>query len=75
MITGRATDDGELFGFTIAPFVVDGFSLTIQYSGDCHHNITGAGVWPTIERAKEIAQEAATRLLHGATVTWSDDPD
>jgi hypothetical protein len=73
MITGQAKDDKELFEFTIKPFVTTGFLLSIRYSGDSHHNITGAGVWPTIEKAKQIAQETATRLLHGAIVSWNED--
>ena len=73
MITGRAADDIELFEFTIQPFVAGGFTLSIRYSGDCHHNITGAGVWPTVARAREIAEETAARLLRGAAVTW-DEP-
>jgi hypothetical protein len=44
--------------------------LSIQNSGDCHHDITGAGVWPTIEKAKEIAGQTAKQLPHGARVTW-----
>jgi hypothetical protein len=73
MITGQAKDDKELFEFTIEPFVTTGFLLSIRYSGDCHHNITGAGVWPTVEKAKQIAQETAARLLHGAIVSWNED--
>jgi hypothetical protein len=71
-ITGSAHDEKELFEFTIEPFVAGGFLLEIKYSGDCHHNITGAGVWPNIEKAKEIAQATSTRLLHGAIVTWHE---
>jgi hypothetical protein len=70
--TGSARDRSELFEFTIERFVSGGFMLSIKYSGDCHHNITGAGVWPTIDKAKEIAVETALRLLHGANVTWDD---
>jgi hypothetical protein len=73
MIIGEAKDDKELFEFTIEPFVTTGFLLSIRYSGDCHHNVTGAGVWPTIAKAKDIAQDAATRLLHGARVSWRED--
>jgi hypothetical protein len=72
-ITGKAREESEKFHFTIAPFVTTGFILTISYSGDCHKNVTGAGVWPTIEKAKEIAEETASRLLHGAKVQW-DEP-
>jgi hypothetical protein len=73
VIKGEAKDDREPFEFTIAPFVTTGFMLTIRYSGDCHHNITGAEVWPTIEKAKQIAQDTATKLLHGAIVSWHED--
>ena len=73
LVKGSARDSTELFEFTIERFVSGGFMLSIRYSGDCHHNITGAGVWPTVDKAKEIAAETAKRLLHGATVAW-DDP-
>ncbi|HXJ90943.1 MAG TPA: hypothetical protein VMS18_29315 [Candidatus Binatia bacterium] len=72
LVKGSARDDSELFEFTIEHCVSGGFMLSIKYSGDCHHNITGAGVWPTVDKAKEIAAETAKRLLHGATVTWED---
>jgi len=67
---GKARDDRELFEFTIEPFVTGEFMLSIRYSGDCHHNITGAGVWPSIDKAKEIAEATARQVLHGAPVTW-----
>jgi hypothetical protein len=38
--------------------------LSIRYSGDKAHNVTGAGVWPSIEKAKEVTEKSA-RLLHG----------
>jgi hypothetical protein len=72
LAAGHAQDSRELFEFTIERFVTGGFMLSIRYSEDCHHNITGAGVWPKVEKAKQIAQETATRLLHGAPVTWND---
>lgn len=43
IVRGKAADDSELFEFTIEPFVSGGFRLDIRYSGDCHHNTTGAG--------------------------------
>ena len=73
MIKGEAKDDRELFEFTIEPFVTTGYLLTIRYSGDGHHNITGAGVWPSIQKAKEIAQVSATKLLHGAVISWREN--
>jgi hypothetical protein len=73
VITGEAKDDRELFQFTIEPFVTTGFLLTIRFSGDGRSNVTGAGVWPTIEKAKQVAQETATKLLHGAIISWHQD--
>ena len=67
---GSARDAREVFDFTIEPFVTGGFMLSIRYSGDSRDSITGAGVWPTIEKAKEVAEQSAKRLLHDATVTW-----
>ena len=72
VITGIAKDENELFEFKIEPYVRPGFLLTIRYSGDCCHNENGAGVWPTVEMAKQIAQETATKLLHGAIVSWHE---
>jgi hypothetical protein len=72
VITGEAKDERELFQFTIEPFVTKGFMLSIRFSGDGRQNVTGAGVWPTIEKAKQIAQETAVKLLNGAMITWND---
>jgi hypothetical protein len=70
-VSGTAHDDRETFEFTIEPFVSGGFLLTIRYSGDQRSNITGAGVWPSVEKAKTVAEETAARLLHGADVAWT----
>ncbi len=70
--SGEASNEKETFEFTIEPFVTGGFVLHIRYRGDCHQNITGAGVWQTVEKAKQIAQETATRLLNGATIAWKN---
>jgi len=72
--TGEANDEKEVFEFTVEPFVSGGFLLSIRYHGDCCQNVTGGGVWPTVEKAKQIAQESATKLLHGATISWKDHP-
>lgn len=72
VIKGEARDDRELFEFTITPFVSTGFLLTIRFSGDGRENITGAGVWPSVEKAKEIAQATATKLLHGSIIVWDE---
>jgi len=73
-MTGHATDQKETFKFTIEPFLKreNEFLLSIHYSGDGRSNTTGAGVWPTIEKAKQIAEQSAQKLLNGAVVTWED---
>jgi hypothetical protein len=70
IVTGKAQDDRETFVFTVEPFVSGGFLLSIRYAGDGESNVTGAGVWPSVEKAKQIAEETAGRLLHGAVVNW-----
>ena len=72
IVRGRAQDHSELFEFNIEPFVSGGFRLDIRYSGGGKHNITGAGVWPTVQKAQRVAEETARRLLHGATVNWEE---
>lgn len=71
-LKGRASDTREAFEFTVEDFVSGGFLLTIRFSGDGRSNVTGAGVWPTVEKAKQIAAETASKLLHGATVHWDE---
>jgi hypothetical protein len=64
----------SVFEFTIELFVSGVFLLSIRFSGDGRSNVTGAGVWPTIEKANEIAVKSAAELLHGATVEWLGEP-
>ncbi len=71
-VKGAAHRNRETFEFTSEPFVNGGYRLDIKYLGDGHHNVTGAGVWPTVEKAKEIAEATATKLLSGAQVFWAD---
>jgi hypothetical protein len=71
VITGRAHNEVETFEFTIEPFVSGGYRLDTRYHGECHHNITGAGIWPTIEKAQQIAETTALRLLHVDRVEWN----
>jgi hypothetical protein len=57
VVRGAAKDEKELFEFENKPV---------------RNNITGTGVGPTVERAKEIAETSAAKLLHGAVVVWVD---
>jgi hypothetical protein len=71
-ITGKAQDKRETFIFTVEPYVAGGYLPSIRYSGDRTKNVTGAGVWSSIEKAKQIAEETARKLLHGAEAIWSE---
>ena len=71
-VTGFATDERERFDFSIELYVAGGYVLRVRHSGDGQSNITGAGVWPTIDKAKSIAKATAARLLSGATVYWNE---
>ena len=62
----------EKFDFRIEPYVAGGYLLTIRLSGNGRSNIIGAGVWPTLEKAKSIAEATAARLVLGARVRWSE---
>ncbi len=72
-VHGRAANRAEVLDFTIEPFAFGGFSLSIAYLGPEKSNVTAGGVWPDIEKAKAIAEQAAGRLLRGATVRWDSE--
>jgi hypothetical protein len=72
LVTGTARDDREAFVFTLEPFVSGGFLLKIQFGGDGRTGVTAAGVWPSIEKVKQNAEDTAARLLQGATVNWQE---
>jgi hypothetical protein len=59
-IGGEASDSTESFAFTIEAHAAGGYMLSIKFSGDDRDGMTGAGIWPSIEKAKEIAQGYAT---------------
>jgi hypothetical protein len=71
-IHGTATDSTERFEFTIEQHSAGGYALTVHFIGDGRSRVTGAGIWPMIGKAKSIAEETASKLLHGAAVFWSN---
>ena len=70
--TGEAPDGEERFDFAVKHFVTGGFLLEISCSGDKSRGINGAGVWPSIEKAREIAQQTATKLFRNAIISWDE---
>jgi hypothetical protein len=70
VLKGTARDEKETFDLEIWQSETSTYSLFISYHGDCCKNITGAGIWPTLEKARQIAEQTANELLHGAKITW-----
>ncbi len=62
-MTGIASGNGETFEFTVTPVTNGEFRLDIRYSGDGEHNITGAGIWPSVQKAREVAETIAQKRL------------
>ena len=73
LLTGEAHHGEEKFFFEISRFDGRGFLLNITYNGHGWRGHNGAGVWPSIERAKEIAQQTAAKLLNNAQVSWREE--
>lgn len=72
-MTGTASGNGEIFEFTITPVTNYEFRLDIRYSGDGEHNITGAGLWPTVQKARAVAETIAQKRLGGAQISWVEN--
>ncbi len=72
-ITGEVKNRGAV-EFTIEPFMAGGFLLSIRFARDGRGIVTDAGVWPSIEKAKAVAEERAGELSHGANVDWYESP-
>ena len=70
---GKAFGNNETFEFTITAVTKGEFRLDIRYSGDGEHNVTGAGIWPSIQKAQEVAATIAQKRLSGATIAWTSD--
>jgi hypothetical protein len=75
LITGRAEWEVEAFEFQIGPWC-DGIGLTMRHIGYGAPSLTGAGIWATVEKAQEIAEQTAQKLLHPeCEVTWKSVAD
>jgi hypothetical protein len=62
LLTGRAEWGAEAFEFEIGPWC-EGIGLMMRHTGYGAPSLTGGGVWPTIEKAQQIAHETVHRLL------------
>lgn len=68
-LDGIALNDSGQFRFRIESTGDSGFQLSIQFCEEDRYS-TAAGVWPSIEKAKSVAEITARKLLCGATVNW-----
>jgi hypothetical protein len=70
---GFSEANAERFDFEIDERP-SGFALSIRHSGYGQPRLTGAGIWPTVEKAQAIAVETVERLLGECfKVTWESN--
>jgi hypothetical protein len=72
LITGHAESGSEAFDFQVGPWS-GGIGLMMRHTGYADPQSTGAGIWPSVEKAKEIADQTAKRLLGPTcTIVWTE---
>ena len=75
LMTGRAERKSEIFDFELGPWC-DGIGLMVRDTGAGDKGFNGAGVWPSVEKAKSIADEIAKRAIGGdCSVDWTEVED
>ncbi|GAA3756163.1 hypothetical protein GCM10022270_13490 [Terriglobus aquaticus] len=62
LLKGVAERNGDILTFQIGP-QVGGVGLTMSRSAGGESVITGGGIWPSIEKAQQIAAATVSRLL------------
>ena len=71
---GIASGNTESFEFTISTASSGKYRLDVRYSGDGDHNVTGAGIWASVRKAREVAEQIAAKSLEGAHVIRDEKP-
>jgi hypothetical protein len=72
LVTGHAEWGAEAFDFKIGPWS-HGIGLMMRHTGYGSPKETGAGIWPTVEKAQEITDETVKKLLNSdCEVVWSE---
>ena len=73
LLTGHVSRGSEAFEFKIGEWC-DGIGLMMRHTGYGDPRETGAGIWPSIDKAKQIAEETAKKLLDSdCTITWTEN--
>ena len=67
---GRVADAAAPINFIIEPYIDGGFVLNIGFAKDGTDETARIGRWPAQEKAQEMAERIASRLLNGAPVVW-----
>ena len=75
LLTGHAENGLEAFDFKIGPWS-GGIGLMMRHTGFGPAKETGAGIWPTVSKAQEIAEKTVKRLLSSSSViVWTETLD
>ena len=71
LLTGRAEWKSEAFDFKIGEWV-GGIGLMMRHTGYGEPKETGAGIWPSVEKAQAIADQTVKRLLSpDCSINWT----
>ncbi len=72
LMTGHAETPSGAFDFKVGNWS-DGIGLMVRDTGAGDKGFNGAGIWPTIEKAKHIADQTVKRLLDpDCTIVWTE---
>jgi hypothetical protein len=72
LMTGHAETLSGAFDFKLG-LRADGIGLMIRDTGAGDNSFNGAGIWPTIDKAKQIADQTIKRLLDpDSIIVWTE---
>jgi hypothetical protein len=72
LITGHAQLGSEAFDFEIGPWS-GGVGLMMRHTGYGDPKLTGGGIWPSVEKAKQVADQTVKRLLGPTSaIVWTE---
>jgi hypothetical protein len=75
ILIGHAARNGEALDFKIGPWA-NGIGRMIRRTGGGTLMETGAGIWPTVEKAQAIATETTARILGpDCNIAWTRASD
>ncbi|QHN04020.1 hypothetical protein FTO74_12035 [Granulicella sp. WH15] len=71
LMTGHAETSLGAFDFKVGNWN-DGIGLMVRDTGAGDRGFNGAGIWPTVEKAQQIADQTAKRLLDpNCAIVWT----